>query len=103
MSDSSRLDPGADFPEDLTMIHRDDLDILNSRNHRARDAQYIRNGEVDAETDGQHHELREELNRRQAIRNTAGRTSTNSDTDTDTGTGVGVGGAPVAEGDARAQ
>ncbi|MFJ6002302.1 hypothetical protein [Arthrobacter sp. NPDC092385] len=68
MSDSSRLDPGKEFPEDLTVIDRDDLDILNSRNHRARDLQYIRDGEVEAETDGQHHELREELDRRQAIR-----------------------------------
>jgi hypothetical protein len=68
VSDSSRLDPGKAFPEDLTSIDRDDLDILNSRNHRARDVQYIRDGEVDAETDGQHHELREELDRRQAIR-----------------------------------
>ena len=70
VSDSSRLDPGQAFPEDLTSIDRDDLDILNSRNHRSRDDQYIRNGDVDAETEGQHHELREELDRRQAIRDT---------------------------------
>ena len=68
MSDDSRLDPGKDFPEDLESIDRDDLDILNSRNHRARDVQYIRDGEVDPETEGQHHELREELDRRQAVR-----------------------------------
>jgi hypothetical protein len=76
VSDSSRLDPGKDFPEDLTVIDRDDLDILNSRNHRARDVQYIRDGEVDAETDGQHHELREELDRRQAIRDAPASTTT---------------------------
>jgi hypothetical protein len=70
VSDSSRLDPATDFPEDLASIDRDDLDILNSRNHRSRDEQYIRNGEVDAETEGQHHELREELDRRQTIRET---------------------------------
>ncbi|MBG6225489.1 hypothetical protein IWX63_002061 [Arthrobacter sp. CAN_A2] len=70
MSDSSRLDPEKVFPEDLTSIDRDDLDILNSRNHRSRDAQYIRDGGVDAETEGQHHELREELDRRQLIRDT---------------------------------
>ncbi|MHA7240345.1 hypothetical protein [Arthrobacter sp. TMS1-12-1] len=68
MSDSSRLDPEKIFPEDLTSIDRDDLDILNSRNHRSRDAQYIRDGEVDPETEGQHHELREELDRRQLVR-----------------------------------
>jgi hypothetical protein len=72
VSDTSRLDPGKAFPEDLTLIDRDDLDILNSRNHRARDLQYVRDGEVDAETDGQHHELREELDRRQAIRDASG-------------------------------
>lgn len=68
MSDTSRLDPEGDFPEDLTVLDRDQLDILNSRNHRARDLQYIRNGDVDPETEGQHHELREELDRRQALR-----------------------------------
>jgi hypothetical protein len=76
VSDNSRLDPGKDFPEDLTSIDRDDLDILNSRNHRERDVQYIRDGEVDAETDGQHHELREELDRRQAIRDASASTTT---------------------------
>lgn len=68
MADSSRLDPEKDFPEDLTSVDRDDLDILNSRNHRSRDQQYIQHHEVDAETEGQHHELREELDRRQAVR-----------------------------------
>lgn len=67
MSDTSRLDPEGDFPEDLTVLDRDQLDILNSRNHRARDLQYIRSGDVDPETEGQHHELREELDRRQAL------------------------------------
>lgn len=68
VADSSRLDPQKDFPEDLTSVDRDDLDILNSRNHRSRDRQFIKHHEVDAETEGQHHELREELDRRQAIR-----------------------------------
>lgn len=68
MTDNSRLDPDKDFPEDLTSIDRDDLDILNSRNHRARDLQYIRDGEVDAETEGEHHDLRDELDRRQGLR-----------------------------------
>lgn len=68
MTDNSRLDPDKDFPEDLTSIDRDDLDILNSRNHRARDVQYIRDGEVDAETEGEHHDLRDELDRRQSLR-----------------------------------
>ncbi|WDF33938.1 hypothetical protein PTW37_03165 [Arthrobacter agilis] len=68
MSDISRLDPAGDFPEDLTTIDRDDLDILNSRNHRSRDSQYILDGGSDAETEGRHHELREELDRRQALR-----------------------------------
>lgn len=68
MSDSSRLDPDKDFPLDLTTVDRDDLDILNSRNHRTRDVQYVRDGEVDPEVDGQHHELREELDRRQSLR-----------------------------------
>jgi hypothetical protein len=79
VSDSSRLDPDKDFPEDLTLIDRDDLDILNSRNHRARDLQYVRDGEVGAETDGQHHELREELDRRQAIRDGSTHTSTRTE------------------------
>lgn len=70
VSDNSRLDPNRLFPEDLTSIDRDDLDILNSRNHRSRDVQYIRDGGVDAETEGQHHELREELDRRQLVRDT---------------------------------
>lgn len=73
MSDSSRLDPDKAFPEDLTTIDRDDLDILNSRNHRSRDLQYIRDGDVDPETEGQHHELREELDRRQALRDNTAR------------------------------
>jgi hypothetical protein len=81
VSDSSRLDPGKEFPEDLTSIDRDDLDILNSRNHRARDLQYVRDGEVDAETDGQHHELREELDRRQAIRDTPAHTTASTSPD----------------------
>lgn len=77
MSDSSRLDPAKDFPEDLTSVDRDDLDILNSRNHRSRDQQYIDNHEVDAETEGQRHELREELDRRQALRDTPADTAEN--------------------------
>jgi hypothetical protein len=68
MSESSRLDPDKEFPDDLTSVDRDDLDILNSRNHRSRDLQYIRDGEVDPETEGRHHELREELDRRQEAR-----------------------------------
>jgi hypothetical protein len=68
VADSSRLDPAKDFPEDLTTVDRDDLDILNSRNHRSRDRQFVQHHEVDAETEGQHHELREELDRRQALR-----------------------------------
>lgn len=68
MSDSSRLDPNQDFPYDLTAVDRDDLDILNSRNHRTRDVQHVRDEEVDPEVDGQHHELREDLDRRQALR-----------------------------------
>jgi hypothetical protein len=68
VADSSRLDPAKDFPEDLTIVDRDDLDILNSRNHRSRDRQFVQHHEVDAETEGQHHELREELDRRQALR-----------------------------------
>lgn len=71
VSDSSRLDPSKDFPEDLTSIDRDDLDILNSRNHRSRDGQYIRDGEVDAQTEDEHHELREEMDRRQGIRDSS--------------------------------
>ncbi|WP_434994799.1 hypothetical protein [Arthrobacter sp. Ld5] len=78
MSDDSRLDPDKVFPEDLTLIDRDDLDILNSRNHRSRDVQYVRDGEVDAETDGQHHELREELDRRQLMRDTRASEDTRS-------------------------
>lgn len=70
MEDSTRLDPDQSFPEDLTTVDRDELDILNSRNHRSRDRQYIENHEVDPETEGQHHELREELDRRQAVRDT---------------------------------
>lgn len=71
VSDSSRLDPEKDFPEDLSSVDRDDLDILNSRNHRDRDLQYIRDGDVDAETEGRHHDLREELDRRQVDRDAA--------------------------------
>ena len=61
-----QLPPG--LKEDLAAVDRDDLDILNSRNHRAMDEQYIHDLEVDAETESQHHELRGELDRRQAIR-----------------------------------
>jgi hypothetical protein len=75
VSDSSRLDPDKSFPDDLTTIDRDDLDILNSRNHRSRDRQYITAGEVDAETEGEHHELREELDRRQAVRDASASTN----------------------------
>ncbi|WDF32728.1 hypothetical protein PTW37_12795 [Arthrobacter agilis] len=71
MSYSSRLNPEKDLPEDLSSVDRDELDILNSRNHRDRDLQYIRDGDVDAETEGRHHDLREELDRRQADHETA--------------------------------
>ena len=83
VSDNSRLDPAGQFPDDLTSIDRDDLDILNSRNHRARDVQYIRDGDVDAETEGQHHELREELDRRQLARDTRGSAASEDDADND--------------------
>ena len=83
MTDSSRLDPGKDFPEDLTTIDRDDLDILNSRNHRSRDSQYISDGGSDAETEGQHHDLREELDRRQALRDAPPTTTADNASDED--------------------
>ncbi len=84
MSDSSRLDPDKEFPDDLTSVDRDDLDILNSRNHRSRDVQYIRDGEVDPETEGQHHELREELDRRQEARDqSSGHDAADSDMETE--------------------
>ncbi|NOJ60508.1 hypothetical protein [Arthrobacter sp. 260] len=65
MNDTTRLTPDQPFPEDLTQLENIEVEVLNSRIHRELDAEYVRYGLPDPETEGRLEELTEELDRRE--------------------------------------
>ncbi|MBG6178863.1 hypothetical protein [Arthrobacter sp. CAN_A1] len=64
MNDSTRLAPDEAFPDDLTKLASFEVEILNSKIHRELDAEYVRYGLPDPETEGRLEEITEELDRR---------------------------------------
>ncbi|GAA1109344.1 hypothetical protein [Arthrobacter flavus] len=65
MTDTTRLAPDEPFPDDLTTLESSEVMILNSRIHRELDAEYVRYGLPDPETEGRLEEITEELDRRE--------------------------------------
>lgn len=65
MTDTTRLAPDEAFPDDLTQLESSEVMILNSRIHRELDAEYVRYGLPDPETEGRLEEITEELDRRE--------------------------------------
>jgi hypothetical protein len=64
MPNKSRLTPEEPFPEDLTQLRDESVEILHSKVHREIDAEYNELGEVVPETEFRLEELTEELDRR---------------------------------------
>ena len=64
MGDKSRIAPTDSFPEDLTDLRLDTVEVLNSKVHRQLDKEYVEEGLPHPETDARHEDLTEELDRR---------------------------------------
>ncbi|MCC9197283.1 hypothetical protein QNO08_16725 [Arthrobacter sp. zg-Y820] len=58
------LTPDDPYPEDLQDLELSDVEILNSKVHRERDVEILRDGEIHPETEFRHEELVQELDRR---------------------------------------
>ncbi|MHA7293588.1 hypothetical protein [Arthrobacter sp. HLT1-21] len=66
MNYKSLLSPEDPFPVDLTSLDDTEVEVLNSRIHRALDAEYRAFGTPDPETEFRKEFLTEELDRRDA-------------------------------------
>ncbi|WP_233091291.1 hypothetical protein [Arthrobacter sp. MSA 4-2] len=64
MPNKSRLTPEEPFPEDLTELRDESVEVLHSKIHREIDAEYDELGELVPETEFRLEELTEELDRR---------------------------------------
>ena len=64
MYKNSRLTPEEPFPEDLTGLRDEAVEVLHSKVHREIDAEYDELGELVPETEFRLEELTEELDRR---------------------------------------
>jgi septation ring formation regulator EzrA len=64
MYKNSRLTPEESFPEDLTALRDEAVEVLHSKIHREIDAEYDELGELVPETEFRLEELTEELDRR---------------------------------------
>jgi hypothetical protein len=64
MYKNSRLTPEEPFPEDLTGLRDEAVEVLHSKIHREIDAEYDELGELVPETEFRLEELTEELDRR---------------------------------------
>jgi hypothetical protein len=64
MYKNSRLTPEEPFPEDLTGLRDEAVEVLHSKIHREIDAEYDELGEIVPETEFRLEELTEELDRR---------------------------------------
>ncbi|MHA7263567.1 hypothetical protein ACX80W_10240 [Arthrobacter sp. TMN-37] len=64
MPNKSRLTPEEPFPEDLTELKDESVEVLHSKIHREIDAEYDELGELVPETEFRLEELTEELDRR---------------------------------------
>lgn len=64
MSDNLRLTPDEEFPEDLTAVEDQQLQVLDSQIQRQLDVEIIAEGEPNPETEFRHYELDEEFQTR---------------------------------------
>ncbi|WP_346960951.1 hypothetical protein [uncultured Arthrobacter sp.] len=64
MSDNLRLTPDEEFPEDLTAVEDQELQVLDSQIQRQLDVEIIAEGEPNPETEFRHYELDEEFQTR---------------------------------------
>ncbi|MDR7161108.1 hypothetical protein [Arthrobacter sp. BE255] len=64
MSDKLHLSPDDDFPEDLSVVPDQTLQILDSQVQRQLDYEYVVDGEPNPETEFRHYDLDEEFQER---------------------------------------
>jgi hypothetical protein len=64
MSDKLHLSPEDDFPEDLSVVPDQDLQVLDSQVQRQLDYEYVVDGEPNPETEFRHFDLDEEFQER---------------------------------------
>ena len=64
MSDKLHLSPDDDFPEDLSVVPDQTLQILDSQVQRQLDYEYVVDGEPNPETEFRHDDLDEEFQER---------------------------------------
>lgn len=64
MNDNLRLTPDEEFPEDLTAVEDQQLQVLDSQIQRQLDVEIIAEGEPNPETEFRHYELDEEFQTR---------------------------------------
>ncbi|TAP43380.1 hypothetical protein [Arthrobacter sp. S39] len=64
MSDKLHLSPDDDFPEDLSVVPDQTLQILDSQVQRQLDYEYVVDGEPNPETEFRHFDLDEEFQER---------------------------------------
>ena len=66
MSEKLHLTPDDDFPDDLTVLPDEKLQVLDSQVQRQLDYEYVAEGEPNPETEFRHHDLDEEFEEREA-------------------------------------
>lgn len=66
MTDNLHKTPAESFPDDLTGMPDEDLQVLDSQIQRQMDREIIREGEVDRETEFRHYQLDDEFSDRDA-------------------------------------
>ncbi len=66
MNSTTRLSPDEPFPDDLRELDAATVHVLHSKVLRELDAEYVRAGEPELETESRLEELVEELDRREA-------------------------------------
>ncbi|HEY1156268.1 MAG: hypothetical protein HOQ06_01680 [Pseudarthrobacter sp.] len=64
MTDKLHLTPTEPFPEDLSGVPDEELQVLDSQVQRQLDREIVREGETDPETEFRHYELDEEFEQR---------------------------------------
>ncbi|WP_299168498.1 hypothetical protein [uncultured Arthrobacter sp.] len=73
MNYCSKIHPGDPFPEDLTTLDETAIEVLNSRVHRALDAEYLSLDGPNPETTFRQEEVTIELDRRDKAMQTGAR------------------------------
>lgn len=66
MSDNLHRTPAESFPENLSEMPDEDLQVLDSQIQRQMDREVVRDGEVDRETEFRHYQLDDEFSDRDA-------------------------------------